>query len=117
MSISKARKEEIVQELHDKFSDSSAVLLTDHTGLKVKDFNILRKRLRNASIECRVIKNRLARIAIKESGKEQREEFFNGPNALIFRDEDMVKGTKVIIDFIKEHERPEITAGLGDDRT
>ncbi len=116
MSISKARKEEIVQDLREKFSASNAVLLADHTGLKVKEITDLRKRLREASVEYLVVKNRLARIALKDSGKEQLEEFFDGPNSIVFLDEDVVNGTKVLIDFIKEHEKPELKIGLVDDR-
>ena len=116
MPISKARKEEIVRDLHEKFTGSSAILLADHTGLKVKDFTELRKRLREASIECCVVKNRLARIALKESGKEPLEEFLDGPNSLVFLDDDIVTGTKVLVDFIREHERPEIKVGFIDDR-
>jgi len=116
MSISKERKEEIVEELREKFTGPNAILLADHTGLKVKEITDLRKRLREASVEYMVVKNRLAKIAIKDSDKEQLESHLDGPNSLIFLDEDLVRGTKVLFDFIREHERPEIRVGLVEDR-
>jgi large subunit ribosomal protein L10 len=116
MSIDQARKKEIIQELHQKIVDSGAVLLADHTGLNVKDITVLRKKLRDISVEYRVIKNTLARLAVRDSGKEQLEEYLYGPNSLVFLGEDVVEGTKIIADFIREHEKPTIKIGLVEDR-
>ncbi len=115
MSISRAKKEEIVQELHEKIVQSNAILLADHTGLKVKDITVLRRKLQDISVEYRVVKNRLARRAIKDTGKDQLEDYFDGPNSMVFLSEDVVEGAKILMDFVKEHERPEIKIGLVDD--
>jgi large subunit ribosomal protein L10 len=116
MPISQEKKREIVEDLHRRFSESSAVLVTDHTGLKVKDLTVLRKRFREASLDFRVVKNTLARLAVKETGKEQLEEFFDGPNSLLFLGEDVVEGTKILTEFVREKEAPEIKVGLIEDR-
>ncbi len=116
MPISQAKKKEIVQDLHTKLSESKAIILTDHTGLNVKDVTALRGKLRGASVEYQVIKNTLARLAIKETGKEQIEEFLTGPSSLVFLGGDVVEGTKILIDFIREKDIPEIKIGLLDDR-
>jgi large subunit ribosomal protein L10 len=116
MPISQTRKNEIVQELREKFTDSAAILVTDHTGLKVKDVTVLRKRFREASLDYRIVKNTLARLAVKDTGKEELEEFFSGPNSLLFLGENVVEGTKILTDFIREHEVPVIKIGLVEDR-
>jgi large subunit ribosomal protein L10 len=116
MSISRTKKEEIVLELHEKIAQSSAILLADHTGLKVKDITVLRRKLQDISVEYRVIKNNLARRAVKDTGKDQLGDFFDGPNSMVFLSEDVVEGAKVLLDFYKEHERPEIKIGFVEDR-
>jgi large subunit ribosomal protein L10 len=115
MPISRAKKEEIVQELHEKFLQSASVVLTDHTGIKVKDITDLRRRLREASIHFTIVKNTLARLAIKDTEMEQLEEYFEGPNSYVFLGEDIVEGTKIIVDFAREHEKPDIKVGLIND--
>jgi len=116
MTISRTRKEGIVQELHEKFTRSSAILLADHTGLKVKDITVLRRKLREISVEYRVIKNKLARRALKDTGKDRLEDYLDGPNSLVFLGDDIVQGTKVLMDFVKEYEGPAIKIGFVDDR-
>jgi large subunit ribosomal protein L10 len=46
---------------------------------------------------------------------EQLEEYFEGPNSYVFLGEDIVEGTKIIVDFAREHEKPDIKVGLIND--
>ncbi|OGF97844.1 MAG: 50S ribosomal protein L10 [Candidatus Glassbacteria bacterium RBG_16_58_8] len=115
MSINRNKKEEIVRELHEKIARTDAILLTDHTGLKVKHITLLRRKLRDASVEYRILKNTLARLAIRDTGKEELETYLDGPTSMMFLDRDVVRGTKTLIDFIKEFEKPEIKIGFIDD--
>ena len=53
-------KKSITQELHEKFSASKVVIVTDYKGLDVKSMNALRRKLREASCEYQVTKNTLS---------------------------------------------------------
>ena len=60
-------KKRIVEDLHEKFSKSKVVILTDYKGLDVDSINDLRRKLRESQIQYQVVKN-------------DREDFFLGYN-------------------------------------
>ncbi|MDZ4383777.1 MAG: 50S ribosomal protein L10, partial [Thermodesulfovibrionia bacterium] len=57
--MDKEKKSQIVTELHDKFSRAIGLIFTDFKGLTVEEISELRRRLRGASVEYRVVKNTL----------------------------------------------------------
>ena len=63
-------KEKLVQELSEKLSKYEVVILADYTGVNVQAVTGLRSEFRKDAIEYRIYKNRLARIAVKNSGLE-----------------------------------------------
>ena len=63
-----AEKEAAVAELTDILKRANGLYLTDFTGLDVPSFTLLRKQLREESISYLVIKNRLAKLAVKQAG-------------------------------------------------
>lgn len=82
--ISRKEKEQLVNELKEKFTKAESAILTDYRGLDVEKISELRKRLREANVEYKVVKNTLARIAAKESGLDFLEEHLVGPTAIAF---------------------------------
>lgn len=108
----RAVKEQIVQDLTTRLKETDTVYLTDLTGLDVGEVTELRSRLRAESVECRVIKNTLTRLAVEGAGLPDLGETLDGPTALVMSD-DPVAPAKIIFDFGKEHdERPRIKGGL-----
>ena len=61
-----AQKEQLVEEIKNRFNDSGAVLLADYRGLSVKELEQLRVKLREAGAELTVYKNSLTEIAMRE---------------------------------------------------
>ena len=108
-----ANKEAVVAELKDKFSSSSAVLLTEYRGLTVGNLKTLRDSIReNASYA--VAKNTLAKIAANEAGIDVFDEYLNGPTAIAFVNGDVVAVAKAIKDFAKANPLLVVKAGYFD---
>ncbi|UCD58300.1 MAG: 50S ribosomal protein L10 [Candidatus Hydrogenedentota bacterium] len=95
-------KEKLVEELSEKLTQSQVSVLTDYTGINVQAMTDLREQLRKASIEYRVFKNTLARIAAKKSGLANILEFIDGPTGYAFSD-DPVSPAKVLVGFVKSN--------------
>ncbi len=110
-----AEKEATVAELTDILKRAKGLYLTDFTGLDVPSFTLLRKQLREESVSCRVIKNRLAKLAIKRAGVEGLDDVLRGPTGLVCADEDPVAPARMLSKFAKETDgKPVIKAGYID---
>jgi len=95
-------KEQMVSELHEKFSAAESMLAVGFTRLDVDTITALRKRFRESGVEYRVIKNTLARLAVKDTPAETLAEHFVGPTAMVFGFEDVVAPAKIVHEFLKE---------------
>jgi large subunit ribosomal protein L10 len=100
-----------VAELKDKFSSSSAVVLTEYRGLTVKALRDLRRSLgENATYA--VSKNTLTTIAAREAGVEGLDEHLVGPTAITFVDGDPVVVAKGLRDFARTNPLLVIKGGV-----
>lgn len=104
-------KKKIAAELQAEFAKAQLVIFTDYRGLTVDEMSELRNQLKPMGAKYQVAKNTLTRLAIKEAGMDNLEEFTQGPNAIIFADEDLVGPAKLIFDFAKTHKKFEIKGG------
>lgn len=91
-----------VQEITEKFQEADATLLTEYRGLRVSEMAELRTALRAANAEYKVLKNTLARIAVKELGQEDLIEMLTGPTAVVFVKGDVVEAAKALDDAVKK---------------
>ncbi|MBE9504760.1 MAG: 50S ribosomal protein L10 [Proteobacteria bacterium] len=108
-------KQAEVERLKDSFSRAKSTVLTDYCGLTVAEMNEIRGKLREASVELRVTKNTLAKIAIKGTDSESLTDILAGPIAIAFSYDDPVAGAKVLTELTKTHDDLEIKGGmLGD---
>ena len=112
MALKLKEKETIVEDLHEKFSRSEAVIMTRFSGLDVAGANELRKKLRESGAEFKVSKNTLFKRAIKGTSAEVLSDQFLGPNAVAFASEDPVSMAKVLVEFAKKSEILEIRSGV-----
>jgi large subunit ribosomal protein L10 len=95
------KKVKIVESLQETFSKCNIGILTDYRGLKTSDLNDLRRKLREANVEYKVIKNSLARIAAKNAGLEQVVASLEGPMAVAFGYGDVTQAVKALSDYIR----------------
>lgn len=106
----------LVDEITQKLRDSKSTIVTDYRGLNVGEVTELRKRLRDAGIEYRVLKNTMTRRATAEVGMSDLDSYLTGPTAIAFSFDDVVAPAKILNDFAKEHKALEIKAGVVEGR-
>jgi large subunit ribosomal protein L10 len=115
--MTRTEKAAAIEELKEKFENSSFFYVTDSSTLTVEQVNKLRGLLFEQGIEMKVVKNTLAKKAL-ESAPDERNyaELFDslkGPTALMFT-EVANAPARIIKDFRKENERPLIKAAYID---
>lgn len=94
-------KESAVAEITQKFNDAEGALLTEYRGLRVAEIAELRTALREADAEYKVLKNTLARIAVREVGLEELVDQLVGPTAIVFANGDVAAAAKALDDAAK----------------
>jgi large subunit ribosomal protein L10 len=110
------KKLNIVSELEDTMAKSTVVILSQYRGVKASQLSNLRRKLRSANSEIRVVKNTLARIAANKSGKSAIVKSLEGPMAITFGYGDIVAPVKVLISSQTELEGMVVTGGLLGDK-
>ena len=99
-------KIKIVKEIEQKFKDSSALYFTKYTGMNVAQATKLRRSFTENSVEYKVTKNTLTKIAALNAGYKESEidKFLDGQIAIAYSDDDPTAPARVIKEFIKETE-------------
>ena len=100
--MDRARKEQVVEELGQIFESSGVVVVARYAGLTVAEMEDFRGRVRESGGFVRVAKNRLAKIAIKNTRYEGMSDILNGMTVLAFS-EDPVAAAKVANEYAKEN--------------
>jgi len=106
-------KKQIVAELNEKINSATAGVLVDYKGLTVEEDTLLRRKLREAGVEYKVIKNTLINLALEGTGLEGLRDCLENPTAIALSNDDVV-AAKVIGDFAKENEKLEVKMGFLD---
>jgi large subunit ribosomal protein L10 len=112
--MNKEQKKAAVKEIGGRLQESNAVFAVDYRGISVPQAAELRTRLREADASFNVIKNRLAKRIIGESGAGALDEHLTGPTALTYIKGDAVIAAKAIADFTKEHGKLAYKGGIMD---
>jgi large subunit ribosomal protein L10 len=114
MPLTRAQKEARVEELKKQLESKTSVLLGDFTGMDVATATEIRQRFREASVEYRVVKNTLAKLAMEETGYGDLASDLSGPNGFVMTDGDAAVAAKIMVEFEKSKKTPQIRAGLID---
>ena len=96
-----ARKEADVAELTDMVGRATMAISTSYRGLTVAEMNAMCRRMREAGVDVRVVKNTLLRIASERAGKPDLFNIVDGPTAIIFSYEDIAGPAKAISEYIR----------------
>src|SRR5690625_4000614 len=105
-------KQQVVNEISEKFNQSESAVLVDYRGLTVAEVTALRKELRDNNVDYKVYKNTLARRAIEGSELEGLNENLVGPTAIAFGADDVIAPAKILHNFAKDHEALEVKGGV-----
>ncbi len=109
-------KAQLVKEIADRLTRSKGTVITDYRGLNVAETTELRKQLRDAGIEYRVLKNTLARRAAAAVQLEALDEYLAGPTAIAFSFDDPIRPAKILNDFARNHKALELKGGVVEGR-
>ena len=105
-------KVESVEALKERLSAAKTAVLTEYRGLSVQQLSALRKQLKGAAAEYKVVKNRLARLAVRGGALDALAPHLKGPTGLAFTGQDPVAVAKALQVFVKTNPQLQIRLGL-----
>ena len=105
-------KAETIGTILEKFKAAKMALVTEYRGLTVAQMTRLRREIRLASGEYQVIKNTLARRAMKDTAYRSLDALLEGPNGWVFGYEDPISLAKALIKFVEEYEKLRIKGAV-----
>lgn len=114
--MAKPEKEKRVTEIADKLTSAAGVYLADYQGLTVEQISDLRNKLRDSSIEFKVVKNTLARRSVEQVGLKDLAEYLTGPTAMAFCLADPITGAKILSNFQKQNDKLQLKACVFEDQ-
>ncbi|MDH4227793.1 MAG: 50S ribosomal protein L10 [Deltaproteobacteria bacterium] len=100
--ITREEKKATVAEFHEKFAKAQAAFVASYQGIKVEQITTLRSSLRKAGVELKVLRNTLARLAVKGTPYEGLSGHFKGPMAVAISYKDAAAAAKALTEFIKD---------------
>ncbi len=113
MAVTKAKKEEVLKNLEDKFSKAKSVYFADYRGLTVKNLSDLRRKLRENNVDYVVAKKTLMKISVKNVNLPEIPDYvMEGPVGAAFAYDDEISAVKTLSEFKKQAESLQILGGL-----
>ena len=110
ISNNKQIKIDAVAKLNKQFNEATSVVIAQYQGMTVDQLNSLRTKLRGSQVRFQVAKNRLVKLAVKDTKFAGLDKFLSGPTAIVFAD-DPVSAAKGIVDFTKDNENLKVIGG------
>lgn len=109
--MNRQEKAQIIEELSEKASRASIAVVTGFKGITVEKVTELRAQLRAAGVDYQVVKNTLARLALKDTDHSVLCEHFRDNCAIAMGYEDPVALAKALADFAKANKKFEMRFG------
>ena len=95
------RKVAMLAEIKDRMERASVVMSADYSGLTVAQLTDLRRALRPANAEVKIVKNTLAAMAATEAGRPEMSELLSGPTALAIGLGDPIAPVKLLTEHLR----------------
>lgn len=119
--MDKGKKQEIIDEIKELMNSTSALYLTDFTGMTVEEVDELRSEFYKSNIKYKVVKNTLALRALRESEKfasfeEKFKDSFIGPTGIVFADSDPVAPAKILKKSATKLDKPKFKVAVVDNQ-
>ncbi|WP_369299070.1 50S ribosomal protein L10 [uncultured Neglectibacter sp.] len=111
------QKKQHVAELAEAFKSANVGVLVNYSGITVEEDTKLRKQLREAGCQYKVIKNTLLHRAFEQASIEGMDEYLNGTTAIAYSDTGYTEAPKILSDYAKDHENFQIKSGFIDGGT
>ena len=104
MGLNFEEKKNVVSEVHDYFLNSGSIVAADYSGLTVSQITDLRKKAREKGVVVKVLKNTLAKRAVKGTEHETMADSLAGPLMYIVSSDDPGAGARLIKEFVKSND-------------
>ena len=109
--MNKDTKKTYIEEMKKVFSSNESVMIAHYQGLNVIQLDALRKELRENGIIFKITKNRITKLAVKETPLKELEKFFTGPTAAAISSEPFMSA-RILTKFAKNNDNLKIVAGF-----
>jgi large subunit ribosomal protein L10 len=116
--MNKAAKRELKTALSKRFQGLNAAIVAEYRGLTVAELTELRVKLRDSKSEFRIVKNRVAKVSLREDAKDidPVSSALKGPVGMILVYGDPAAATKAVLEFGKDKENFKVKAGVMEGR-
>jgi len=109
--LEKSKKASVVEEVQEKLKKANATFIAEYQGIKAQSMNEFRASLRKSSMDFKVVRNTLARRAVKGTPIESIGAQLKGPTAIAFSYDDAAAAAKLLVQFAKD--QPKLVLKLG----
>jgi len=101
-----------VRELRERMEQARTMVVIDYQGVDARSLDILRRRLQGARANYQVVKNTVARLAVRDIGLTAPDKLLVGSSAFVFIDEEPGQLAKILSHFAGEQKRFAIKGGV-----
>ena len=108
--MDRAQKKELVTTLHEQWKGSGVIVVAHYKGMTVAQMTEFRKRMKEAGGSVKVAKNKLAKLAVKDSDIASISDLLTGQTCVAYSD-DPVSAAKVSVKYAKENDKLVILGG------
>ncbi len=119
MAMTKQRKATVKADIAGRLQKANAAMVAEYRGLTVSELTELRVKLREAKAEFKIVKNRVAKVAITEDVQniEALKPILKGPVGIVIAYGDPAAAAKSLIEFAKDRENFKVTGGVMEGRS
>ena len=111
--MNKQQKKDYVEEMKKVFTSNEAIMIAHYQGLNVNELDKIRDEMRKSGIFFKVTKNRITKIALKDTKYKELEKFFSGPTAAAISS-DPIMSAKILAKYAKTGSKLKLVAGYMD---
>ena len=109
--MNKEQKKTYISEMKEFFANNESVLVTHYQGLTVNQIDSLRNEMRTHGISFKITKNRITKLALKDTKCKDLSNLFTGPTAVAFS-KDAISSAKILTKFAKANKSLKIIGGI-----
>ena len=111
--VLEAKKQQVVA-ISESIKSACAGVIVDYKGISVADDTTLRKELREAGVQYKVVKNTLLKLALDGTGLEGLDTILEGTTALAVSTDDYTASARILAKFADSHKTFAIKGGFLD---
>jgi large subunit ribosomal protein L10 len=108
--VDRAAKSALVTSLNSVFKDTGVIVVAHYAGLTVAQMTDYRRRIKEVGGQVKVAKNRLAKLALKDTDAAGIADLFKGPTCVAYS-EDPIAAAKVAVRYARENDKLVILGG------